>query len=377
MPSGTDVRLIKRMRSERTNGSSENQDVNCKDLWFDDGNVIIASVDATRTERHLFKVHKSVLSTHSLVLRDVFALPQPNASVALTMDTYNGLPLVDFPDAPKDVEDLLTVLYYPTKLSWCQNKRITFKKIEGVLRLSTKYECRKLRKRIEQVLALDWPSSFDAWEANEIFVNELLKRSDDPYDFAETLPDSAEIIHLANECGITSVLPAAFYNIARTPELMCQPDSHRAHGYLYSSYCRESGTQGCTSEELRRVMVGRQWLRQRAWEFFAKIQRTSDERRKFCTHANVEQRHKCHSVLTEWWGSEACKFLFGMDDLLGTLRMLIDRVGGLAMVCDECREWLVGRMKGEQIDIWSHLPGFFGLEGHTNDVVDTVDSDEE
>ena len=40
-------------------------------LWFDDGNIIIAAQGIG------FRVHKSVLAAKSLVMKDMFSLPQP------------------------------------------------------------------------------------------------------------------------------------------------------------------------------------------------------------------------------------------------------------------------------------------------------------
>lgn len=40
-------------------------------LWFDDGNIIIAAQGVG------FRVHKSVLSAKSPVMKDMFSLPQP------------------------------------------------------------------------------------------------------------------------------------------------------------------------------------------------------------------------------------------------------------------------------------------------------------
>ncbi|TDL26492.1 hypothetical protein BD410DRAFT_836375 [Rickenella mellea] len=193
---------------------NEIQDVICEGLWFKDGSVVIAaSVD---TSRHLFKVHTSVLSTHSHVFRDLFTLPQPLAGCQTEdMDTYDGLPLVIFPDAPDDIRDLLVALYYPMNLVCRRNRRSTFKKVAGVLRLSTKYEIGELWKHVKGVLDADWPSNFEAWEANELAISDRVNTSSSPYIIAAKPPHSAEIIQLANDCHITSILPAAYYNIAR------------------------------------------------------------------------------------------------------------------------------------------------------------------
>lgn len=56
----------------------------CSSLWFDDGNVVLA------TETLLFCVHRGVLARQSTFFASLFSLPQPNAAG----DTYEGIPMV-------------------------------------------------------------------------------------------------------------------------------------------------------------------------------------------------------------------------------------------------------------------------------------------
>jgi BTB/POZ domain len=53
--------------------------------WWDDGNVVL-QVEDTR-----FRVHKSILSTHSPLFRDMFSLP---ASAESQLETEDGCPVV-------------------------------------------------------------------------------------------------------------------------------------------------------------------------------------------------------------------------------------------------------------------------------------------
>lgn len=63
-------------------------------LWFPDGSVVLA------TDLYLFKVHKSLLSLHSSVFKDMFEPPNMDESVAEgigageAQEMYDGLPLV-------------------------------------------------------------------------------------------------------------------------------------------------------------------------------------------------------------------------------------------------------------------------------------------
>ena len=73
-------------------------------LWFDDGNVILVA------EESLFRVHRGVLSRHSPVFKDMFAVPQPAAD-ALASDTVDGCPTVNVSDSTHDLKQLLLVIY--------------------------------------------------------------------------------------------------------------------------------------------------------------------------------------------------------------------------------------------------------------------------
>lgn len=71
-------------------------------LWFDDGNIVLL------VDNVAFKVHRSLLSRHSTVFKDLFELSQPSTSIDEQMD---GIPLVKLHDSPHELADLLDVIY--------------------------------------------------------------------------------------------------------------------------------------------------------------------------------------------------------------------------------------------------------------------------
>lgn len=83
-------------------------------LWYSDGSVVLA------TDLYLFKVHKSVLSHHSTVFKDMFEFPNIDASETspggvgsgTAQEVYQGLPLVTLAgDKGEDVVHLLRAVY--------------------------------------------------------------------------------------------------------------------------------------------------------------------------------------------------------------------------------------------------------------------------
>ena len=71
------------------------------DLWFDDGNVVIATSDLS------FRLHRGVLARHSSVFKDMFQLPQSDEA-----PTVAGCPVVQLQhDRGADLVMLFTLLY--------------------------------------------------------------------------------------------------------------------------------------------------------------------------------------------------------------------------------------------------------------------------
>ena len=74
---------------------------NFKDLWFDDGSIIIQCPTAG------FRVHSSILRTHSEIFRSMFAVAVPSD------DSIDGIPVVQVSDDAEMMYKLLKLLYYP------------------------------------------------------------------------------------------------------------------------------------------------------------------------------------------------------------------------------------------------------------------------
>lgn len=71
-----------------------------KKLWYDDGNVVLVAGNRA------FRIHRGVLSQHSPVFRDMFAVPQPTSDIAI-----GGRPVVRLQDDPLHLEFLLGAMY--------------------------------------------------------------------------------------------------------------------------------------------------------------------------------------------------------------------------------------------------------------------------
>jgi hypothetical protein len=68
--------------------------------WFDDGNIILEA------ELSQFRVYRGILSAHSVIFKDMFALAQPSGE-----GDVEGCPVVHLSDRAEDVRIILEVLH--------------------------------------------------------------------------------------------------------------------------------------------------------------------------------------------------------------------------------------------------------------------------
>ncbi len=69
-------------------------------FWYADGNVVL------QAEETQFRVHRSLLSLHSEIMKDCFECPQP-----VDDDLVEGCPVIHLTDSAKDMDILCGLLY--------------------------------------------------------------------------------------------------------------------------------------------------------------------------------------------------------------------------------------------------------------------------
>ena len=80
-------------------------------LYFEDGNVVLSAIETKTQRRRYFRVHRSVLCRHSLVLADLFTIPplRDESSSHAIVEVYDGVLHVQMPDSAEDLESLDTL----------------------------------------------------------------------------------------------------------------------------------------------------------------------------------------------------------------------------------------------------------------------------
>lgn len=186
-------------------------------IWFDDGSVVI------QAEKTQFRVHRSMLSRHSSVFRDMFSVPQPPGEQELVIE---GCSVVHVSESSQDWEDLLTLMYDNLRVYQSADP-MPIRLIAVMLRLGKKNLC-------------DW---------------DLI--SDQPFSKIEQSGELAllDIIILGREAGLQSILPLAYYLFFSNLNVMDPMEQ------VYATYETEYGTTATVPQDVQKILVlGREKL---------------------------------------------------------------------------------------------------------------------
>lgn len=198
-------------------------------FWFDDGNVVLQAGDTQ------FRVHRSHLVLHSEIMKDCFSCPQPDGVPAV-----EGCPLVHLPDSALDIENLCALLYglyqYVTDIGLSVFKftqsyfsidvqGIDTSYLGTMIRMGRKYDISFVKVSALKFLRNLFPRTLEQWDVSHLEVEKIVTRLG-PFLF--------DVINLAYENQIPSILPAAFlsmykiYSLVRRqyPNMCCKFNAH-------------------------------------------------------------------------------------------------------------------------------------------------------
>ncbi|KIJ42400.1 hypothetical protein M422DRAFT_48243 [Sphaerobolus stellatus SS14] len=231
-------------------------------VYYPNGDIVLLSVpeDDVRTA---FKVDKVFLSRFSDVFQDMFEFPPGQA----VREVYDEVPLVQMQDSAVHLRQFLLALYKPYSLPTKLHHQDAVDQVKGILILAPKYQVEDLYKHVMDLFEADWPTTFDDWKANAAIRQTTLEASyKDRPDEMEVeaadpcVPDPCVAIALARQCNVTSILPAAFYDllhIAGKPWVILH--QHVSEGDSYSS--RTTQLNLLSKEDLIRLFVGKEALK--------------------------------------------------------------------------------------------------------------------
>ncbi|KZT24907.1 hypothetical protein NEOLEDRAFT_1178982 [Neolentinus lepideus HHB14362 ss-1] len=128
-------------------------------LYFEDGSMVLRAQHLSG-ELIFFKVHKTVLSMHSEIFRDMFILPSPSPR-----ESYDGVSLLVLQDNAEELASFLACLYDPIHMTGKIDRAKPF--WQGAMCLATKYFATPIRSAIIRGLEQQWPTTFREWEQLE------------------------------------------------------------------------------------------------------------------------------------------------------------------------------------------------------------------
>ncbi|KAJ6538863.1 hypothetical protein DFH09DRAFT_72543 [Mycena vulgaris] len=170
-----------------------------EEFWFHDGSIVLLVGSL------MFRVHQTVLSTHSEVFAGLFIVPQPPSSTK-GQEKIEGCHVVQLHDNQNDFVDLLRGIYHPAHFdSLPEELGDVLSWMTGMLRLSTKYMIASLRQRCISVLKTRFPATFADYNAMISHPHRKHYKSD----------DVMRTVRLVQECNVLEILPYAFYCVAR------------------------------------------------------------------------------------------------------------------------------------------------------------------
>ncbi|KAF7297772.1 BTB domain-containing protein [Mycena kentingensis (nom. inval.)] len=176
--------------------------IRSSDYWFNDGSVIL------QAESVQFRVGKSLLAVHSPVFRDMFSMP-----LSADEPLVEGCPVVFLAgDSAADWEQLLDAMYpkhyFPDEVP-------TLESLSAVLRLSKKYNIASFLQYCVARLRAEFPTQLDEFQK----VSEEWTNIHVP-DSHASIAVQVNVIKLAREIGLYSILPGAYYAIisSQNPE---------------------------------------------------------------------------------------------------------------------------------------------------------------
>ncbi|KAH9986563.1 hypothetical protein BJV74DRAFT_537660 [Russula compacta] len=364
MSSPTDSFLsTKRPRIHKNKSGNEIETYESPDLWFDDGNIIIRTVLNENRAFTVYKVHKSILALHSTVFSDLFDGPQSAFDVA--SDQYDGLPVIELPDLPSEVNDFLKALYLPAETHrhrpisspffegiW---KGFPFKYV-GILHLAMKYDVAPLQEQMLDVLRHAWPQYLFDWDYLQKRTEDLemayLRR--ECFDLSFAHPEPARTIRLAMEYNVLDILPVVFYDLVRVHEVI-PPNPHERF--------RRADLSVLEAEDLRRLTQGRGALRGKFLDGITNllVVLPHDDCKRVPV---VGKPSPCHAGLRKWWDAQLGAVSGpSVADPIGWLREKIDLCDDIPHdeVCAGCTRIVKKYLQTVREDLWASLPDFFGL----------------
>ncbi|RPD82271.1 hypothetical protein L226DRAFT_607426 [Lentinus tigrinus ALCF2SS1-7] len=300
-----------------------------RELWFQDGNVVLVA------QSRAFRVHRSILSRHSEIFSNLFAIPPPS-SPDLT-EQLDGLPVIPVSDSAHDFKHLLHALYDGS--SYLKHgEPIPFAVLAALARLAHKYQLDELLAGACGRLASVFSADFDQWRITCGASNSLV--SLEP-------TDAIEAFHLFRLIDRTDMIPTALYACCQLPFQDLLQGVMRADGTL----------EKLSSEDLERCLSVREFFTTAfAWMSLTFLDVDPDVR---CNQPALCAESIQKLRLGPQSGPDICQGTKLLSNYFSTLAKSMKADG---FICGECLGMLLRRQYNLLRKIWSDLPALMQLK---------------
>ncbi|KAI0692542.1 hypothetical protein BC835DRAFT_1416469 [Cytidiella melzeri] len=241
------------------------------DYYFDDGNLVILA------ENCLFRVHRTVLSLHSDVFRDLLAVLQPEED-----EKMDGCPLLRIEDSVSLMELMFDTVYKGATSKFVNScAGLTSIHLHLMLKVGNKYNIHHLRDEAIRRLKCMFPSvSLGQWnplyQCRE-FANVVVYD-----DLRNELARVINMIRTHNQAA--HVLPLVFYEYCQLPLAVVAVPNDSLYQALYR----------LSIEDTKKCLVAIPDLLKRKISVYNVF---TDH--KVSGRNNCKDTHKCHNVLNQ------------------------------------------------------------------------------
>ncbi|KAL1949999.1 hypothetical protein VTO73DRAFT_8880 [Trametes versicolor] len=277
------------------------------DLWFADGSVVVIA------EGIGFRVHMSLLSRASPILRDVFALPQPvRGDVSGSDSTYQGVAVVHVSDSEHDVRCMLHAIYDRKYLS-DMVPNIPFAVLSALMRTGHKYELIAILDEAAQHLEDYFTDDYTAW--------------------------------------------IQFCYEGRVPSFHFSEDKSSSRGHR-----RTGAVERLSHADIERCLIGRERLLKVSCGFISDLTKT----REYLLPSRCHSVDRCEhlvkelSMIVSMWAPIRLTTdpLTGFESRLGNTEGCYCWTG----LCNTCRDGIKDWYRSSRVETWHKLPSLFDLE---------------
>ncbi|KAF8148678.1 hypothetical protein B0H34DRAFT_668422 [Crassisporium funariophilum] len=288
-------------------------------LWFEDGNLIL------QAENSLFRIYSGFLAARSSVFRDMLAFPPPEEGNTI----MDGCYIVPVYDSAKDMTYFLKAII-DSAFFEPPPSATELPIVEGVLRLSLKYDVQYLRKRALQHLHTTFPLTLRDWKVRD--QNRTIPS-------IENTPFAA--LRIASEFDLIWLLPSILYCIS----------SHPLEKTLDGAKW-EDETINLGWADKRMCLVGRSKLLLAQSRNAMAMTKTADLDVEGCTgssHTCASTRARCADILIGWGVAGFLDYFEDNTEVYSTT------------FCLMCRNVFKDQCASASQSMWHDLPGMFDL----------------